>query len=314
MLVSRNVGLGAQEVLRTAAQAAADLEQFGAGAGYMATQGGLTNMASVFKYATSQGRLQDLQNEVIRIEGILTTLAGEMEVIAKELDELGVPNVMSMVKMGISMAAMIGNYFLPGIGPLVSAFGIGDKFFGGSNKKKQRAESLMIRLQEKMERFAFWDARKNALVNEGQNLAQAFEQGERAITAKLAPTVTVQDVSRKYTSDARDYYHLEYKQRQIADVNLATQDELKSRLANVQSQTGATALAVGTPVGFQTIYSRALESPIVAKVPTAVVPPRAIAGKQVVYGGLAGEPEWYAYIDWKMAVCAGLIAYLLIRE
>lgn len=313
------VGLGSMTIYRTAAETAADIEQFGKETGSMATQGGLLTQQSVFKYSAAKGRLQALQQEVTTITSRLEGLRAQLEGIVHELENLGATKAGDYLKMG---AKMVVSYYLP----IFSVFSFaGIDVFGGSGKKK-KAEKLMKQAEELVTQMQYWNGRRASLQAEGESLSQTVEGGEKAIDVAVVnlpqtqirggPAVSYladvtkgpQDVSKQIAA---------YKTWKTVDVPeetkygakvFQTAEELAKRVALQPS-------GDRLPVGFQTIYSPILEhGKIVAKVPqvNTIIP--GPVDRRVVYGGLLsglGEGDT-ANLVVTSAIIVGILAYFLI--
>lgn len=308
------IGLGAAAVFRTAAQAASDIEMFGRDAGPLATQGGLLTQQAVFKYAASQGRLKDLQQEVEQISNRLDTLKVSLLAKATELESLGATNAaVAYTKMA---AKAVISYALP----FMSVFSfMGIDIFGGSSKKKKRIEALTIEADALVAQLRYWSGRAATLQAEGEALAKAVEGGERAVDVQLvalprktAAYLEVADPA-KYGPDRvwRKTHDVVVPDTAYGHGILSTQEELTQRTAGKMAPSGDR-----LPVGFQTIYSPVLEhGKIVAKVPqlnTALPNP---VDRRVVYGGLLSgdgmDPNTTFNLTISGALIVSILAYFL---
>jgi len=326
-------GLGQVQVFRTAAESAKDINMFESEVATFQKTGGLLNLQTVFKYTAAKGRLKSLQDEVDRIGGLQVQLNARLEQLSSELEGLGITGVMDYVKMG--GIAIVG-YFVPGIGMVLQyALGESDK-----KRKMEKAKKLLAEAEMIAKQLSFWEDRKGKLSAEGERLAVAFEKGEQAIAVSLTPHAMVETTKFVFAKDPTgtahelqvpgvygkitsghltsetykpgEAYYLRTRHYAVPEPNLATIQEMAARSAGRKGPLGATGQSIGTPVGFQTIYSPVLDSPIVMKAPTSVTGPQKVVGKQLVYGGLSGpeDVERSIYVG-SAIVLVGAVLFLL---
>jgi len=301
-------GLGAMTVYRTAAQTAADIEQFGKEAGPIATQGGLFNQQAVFKYAASQGRLHDLQAELDTLQTKVAGLQRDLEGKVNELQRLGVTKAGDYAKMA---AKMVMSKAIPIVGWMSTAqmfgslIGINLDFldiFGDAKKKKKKAEALMRACEELLVQIQYWSSRMHMLQIEGETLANAVSQGPGGIDVKLigleqqtvrsGPKVDLLMDITKGPTDVSQQVQAYKTMKQIdapesrmyGTTIFKTAEELSSRV-------NLTPTGDRLPVGFQTIYSPVLENgKMVAKVPQIRTSLPGPVDRRVIYGGLLSGP------------------------
>lgn len=277
-------GLGeTQTVYMTAKEAAASIEKFSEAE--ESKRAGLLQQEYVFKKATTLGRMEALQNEVIAIEKKLDAIKVQVDAKVAELESLGVAGIRDYIYMGVTAVA---SYFLPFVSVL-SFFGVGSS----AKKKKKRAEQLLREIDELLQQAKFWQGRIEKLNEEGFRLSTAFEQGPSAVETKLIGVPRKEEtVVQAEMIDPRTYkLTKKYINEVVKDPYFQTGEELKGR--------EKLPVAIGLPVGFQTIYSPALKGgPIVAKVSsTSEALKQTGTGIKPVYGGLLSGVEtpfpWY---------------------
>lgn len=286
MFNERYYGLGeTQTVYMTAKEAAASIEKFSTAE--ESQRAGLLQQEYVFKKATTLGRMEALQNEIIETEKRLDGLKAQVDAKVAELEGLGVAGVRDYIYMGVTAVA---SFFLPFVSVL-SFFGVGSS----AKKKKKRAEQLLREIDELLKQAQFWQGRIEKLNEEGFRLSKAFEQGPSSVETKLIGIPKKEEtVIQAKMIDPRTYsLTKEHVVSVIKDPYFQTGEELKGR--------EKLPVAIGLPVGFQTIYSPVLKGgPIVAKVSsTSEALKQTGTGIRPVYGGLLSGPEddrwlWYA--------------------
>jgi len=303
------VGLGATEVFRTAAQAASDLEVFGKETGELDAavkkQGGLLAQRELYTYATSRGRLRDLDLAASQIEKDIDGLQQQMKAKINELESMGVPNAGAMIGQS---AMMIATFWIPGLAAL-SFFGI-NPFGGKKNERKRRAENLMKDLQ-KLKSEIEWRAKQHEeLTAEGKHLAEVMATGtSKDITTSLTYIPQKRTVSWALDKDKK----VMTKTEAIVDVK----DPYLPTFTEAKKRAELTPGTVRLPEGFQTIYSPALKEKaiVVQTVKKDPAESSVVTGRKLVFGGLAGpldRPD--VTFMWLTLGGMALFTYMLATE
>lgn len=310
------VGLGATEVFRTAEQAAADLEFVSKDTATMVQYGGLLNQQTAFKYAASQGRLRDVQQEVEKIATqIMPPLESQLNNIINELEGLGVARAGDYIKMA---AKTVVGFFIPGVG-LLSMFGV--DVFGGSGKKK-KITKLAEKATALVQQLQYWNGRRDALQTEGEGLAKAMEKGAGEISVQLVAQPRIEKIVAREADPEKYGKNRVWREKKDIDVKdmaygremLATQEELATRVPGKMAPSGDR-----LPVGFQTIYSPILEhgKMIVKNQPLQMATPYTQTRPKAVYGGLVSgvgdlpaaeeNKDFLCFVGWAIAAAAIVI-------
>lgn len=302
------IGLGATEVFRTAAQAAADLEMVSQETSTITQYGGLRNQQRAFKYAASQGRLRDLQKEVETIGDVMATKQRELEGIVGQLEGMGVAKAGDYLKM-VGKAALA--YVFSEMMLIFSIVGF-DPFEDKGKKKKIQA--LMDKADALVKELRYWDSRRSALQAEGETLSKAMDQGEGAVSVQLVAIPRVEKIVAREADPAKYGPDRVWREKKDIDVKdmaygremLATQQELAQRIPSLMAPSGDR-----LPVGFQTIYSPILEhGKMIVKNPTPPVLTTVSTRPRVVYGGLvSGLPD---DVPTGVIVTGGILVLLLL--
>lgn len=291
-------------VFRTAQEAAADIDRYGAETADIRKQGGLRAQELAFKYSAAKGRMEALKQQILEHEKEIASLQKTIEDRVNELARLGVMSIGDIAKkigqMGIAK-------MVPGIGWIM--FGLelfGIDIFGSKKKKQRKAQEILAHLEQLAARLKWVVGRVEALNAEGHSVSQAFESGPQSFQVNFAPLAqkTEKVISQAdATKEGVPLYSVKKVVSDVKDTYLRTAGELQAR------QEGGTATGARLPVGFQQIYSPALANKsIVAKVEKnlpegqAFVP---VIGKKVVYGGLTGledmtYPEMFMWASLAM--------------
>lgn len=303
------IGLGATEVFRTAAQAAADLEMVSKDTATITQYGGLLNQQQAFKYAAAQGRLRDVQQEVDRMIATMNGLEVELQGIVRELEGLGVARAGDYLKM----AANTGLSFVLPIFGILSMFGI--DVFGGGKAKKKKAEALMKRAEALVTQLQYWHRRRDALQTEGETLARAIDKGSRELSVQLIATPQVEQMVERVADPEKYGPNRVWRELKATDVKkvvygreeFATQDELAQRVPGLMRPSSDR-----LPVGFQTVYSPVLEhGKMVVKLPTPPTLTTVPTKPRLVYGGLVSGLPTLDDVPPGVIVTGGIVVLLI---
>lgn len=302
-------------VFRSAQEAAADIEKYGAETADIRKQGGLRAQELAFKYSAAKGRMDALKTQILEHEKEIASLQKTIEDRVNELARLGVMSIGDIAKkigqMGIAK-------MVPGIGWIM--FGLelfGVDIFGSKKKKMRKAQEILAHLERLAERLKWVVGRVEALNNEGKAVSQAFEAGPGAFQVNFAPLAQKTEKVIKQaavTDEGIPLYSVKKVVSDVKDTYLRTAEELQAR-ADSGTATGAR-----LPVGFQQIYSPALANKsIVAKIEKNVPEGQAfvpLIGKKVVYGGLTGfeDMSYSELFMWAtLALGAGFATMLALE-
>jgi Skp family chaperone for outer membrane proteins len=302
------VGLGSTDVLRTAAQAAADIEKYGAETADARATGGLFDAEMVFRHSAARGRLDDLDNAVKESEKMLTNIQLKIGQKLEEMQRLGAPNVGAMAAKFGTMAV---GYFLPVLGFALQFAGIG----GMSKAKKRRIGELERELDQLKVEYDHWVERNKQLNAEGETLSRKMqEKGTTNLSVGLVAIPKKEEVKRVFDMARGKVVAIDYT-RKIVDVKdqyLATEQTLQARKDVMPS-------GARLPEGFQQLYSPALKDKtiVVKSAAPKAGGPELVTGQKLVFGGLAGigEPLPQSAMPMLLAMVGGLwFLSLLVQE
>lgn len=276
------IGLGSTDVLRTAAQAAADIEKYGAETAEARASGGLFDAEMVFRHSAARGRLDDLDAAVRESETMLTNIQLKIGQKLEELQNLGAPNVGAMAAKFGTMAV---GYFLPVLGFALQFAGIG----GMSKAKKRRIAEIERELESLKVEYDNWVLRNQQLNAEGETLSRKMqEKGTTNLSVGLVAIPKKEEVRTVFDSARGKVIAIE-RTRKIVDVKdqyLATEQTLQARKDVMPS-------GARLPEGFQQLYSSALKDKtiVVKSAAPKAGGPELVTGQRLVFGGLAGVGE-----------------------
>lgn len=274
-----DVGLGAADILRSAAQVAQDIEKYGAETADARATGGLFDAEMVFRHSAARGRLDDLDNAVKESEQMLVKIQSKIGQKLEEMQNLGAPNVGAMAAKFGTMA--IG-YFLPVLGFALQFAGIG----GMSNAKKRRIAELERELEQLKVEYDHWVERNKQLNAEGETLSRKMqERGTTDLSVAFVAIPKKEEVKRVFDTARGKVVAIDYT-RKIVDVK----DQYLATEQTLQARKDVTPSGARLPVGFQQIYSPALKDKTIV-VKTAAPKaggPELVTGQKLVFGGLAG--------------------------
>lgn len=273
------VGLGSTDVLRTAAQAAADIEKYGAETADARATGGLFDAEMVFRHSAARGRLDDLDAAVRESETMLTNIQLKIGQKLEELQNMGAPNVGAMAAKFGTMAV---GYFLPVLGFALQFAGIG----GMSKAKKRRIGELEKELDQLKVDYDHWVERNKQLNAEGETLSRKMqEKGTTNLSVGLVAIPKKEEVRTVFDSARGKVIAIE-RTRKIVDVK----DQYLATEQTLQARKDVTPSGARLPEGFQQIYSSALKDKtiVVKSAAPKAGGPELVTGQKLVFGGLAG--------------------------
>ena len=286
------VGLGSTDIFRTAAQAAADIEEFGAQLPVPAS-GGLFEHETLFTFSTAQGRLKELSAGIKDAERRIEQLKAQMDAIVRELEDAGVKGAVDYLKMAVTTAFSL---YVPVVGFALQ--------YGFGMMSEKELKKLVERKVEEYKRLAaqanMWAERHVAMGKEYDELLAAAQQGKDALKTTIVGIG--QKEVRKTLFDAKTMtLDRTRKTVDVVDPWVQTHAELKARSL---TPTGAR-----LPEGFQMLYSPALKGKaIVTKLATPTAQPALVTGQKLVFGGLAGlSPAQIDDIGWNVLKIGAVI-------
>ena len=285
------VGLGSTDILRTAAQVAADIEKYGAETADARATGGLFDAEMVFRHSAARGRLDDLDAAAKEAERKIDALNAALTAKLEELQRLGATSVGQMAGKYATMAAttavsLVMPLFGAMLGLIFQFTGIGTKM---SNHRKRLIATAEKEFERLLSEFDFWIGRHKQLVAEGDALSRKMqEKGTTNLSVGLVAIPKKEEVRTVFDS-ARGKVIAIDRTRKIVDVKdqyLATEQTLQSRKDVMPS-------GARLPEGFQQLYSSALKDKtiVVKSAAPKAGGPELVTGQKLVFGGLAGVGE-----------------------